>query len=493
MDLALERQAFYDYEGLRYERHFRRDAETTFDFVGRSKRIGGFLRQCVEKLCAHLYSPGPARRWSEDAGDEFLQTVWKDNLLNSLMLEADKLSTLNGWCGIQIDAGSTTTEDGTRLSDYTNKPITYRVWGREQLCVWTDPESASTPQVVCTKDAYDAQIRYRLWSDTEVWTFLTNKQPPAVKGGIPTSDGNSPVLRFKEKHDYGVLPFTFIHYDLPIRCFETVSAGEFLWKAGIHIDDRLMRLDEAINKHMNPVPWAKNVPETWKPIVQPMRFIRLPGGDMVPTDNGFEVAEGAELGFLQAMIDVASAWDDLSRYIRQCLAAVGMENEFSMEQIDLASGVALMLKQEPLIKRSENRRTTFAVYEEDLAKRTLICAGNHYGKPELVSQTELGHLTAGWPRPRLAVVTTDILDVGIAEVQNGLKSHLMLIQDTYGIGRDEALALLEQMKEDDADVAKIMPEVAAVNAPQDPQEAADQEHQRNLEAIAAKGEQKGKA
>jgi len=338
MDLAMERQDFYDYKGGHWEKYFRRDAETSWDFQGRSKRSSGFLRECIDKLTQHLYSPGPARRWvgqatnkendakTESEGAKFLQKVYQDNLIDSLMLECEKLSTLNNACAIQIDAGTEYDEDGEPVSNYDKKPICYRVWGREQFCVWTDPNSASTPIVVCVKDMYDTQKRYRLFSDAEVWEFRTKKQSPGVAGGMPTSGGTAPypVTPAPIPHDYGCLPFTFIHGVLPIRDFEVVAEGDFLWKAEINIDDRLMRLDESINKHINPVAWVTGAPPNWKVLIQPQRFISLPGAEPYPGEEGMSEGTPAQIGYLEAHIDVAGAWDDLERFIKQSLEAVGI-------------------------------------------------------------------------------------------------------------------------------------------------------------------------
>lgn len=481
MDSALERQAFYDYDGRRYERHFRRDAEAFQDWKERSHRASGFLRECVGKLCSHLYCPGPGRKWNEPAGNDFLLGVYRDNLIDSLFHEADKLSTLNSVVAIQIDAG---------LGDFAIMPITYRLWGREHFAVWTSPEDDRVVDAVCTKDIYDAQIRYRLWSDTECWTFLTRKQPPSVRGGQPTTGGVAATLETREKHDYGVLPFTFIHYELPIKTFETVAVGEFLFRAEICIDNRLMKLDEAIDNNMNPLGCAEGVDENWKPILGPNRFIRMPRANPVMDAGGYSPGEAAKLYYLDRRVDVGGSWEDLKEYILQCLDAVGIpRSAVRMEQMGVASGISLMVEQEPLLKRAEVRRTIYRSYEYDLAYRTLCCAGNHYGKSELVNTAETGELALAWPQPRLAVNTTDKLELGLQEVQSGLKSHLMLIMDWYGVGREEAMEIVRQIQADTTALSELYPEMASVNALPDPEaeaQAAEEEHQRNLEAIAAK-------
>lgn len=490
MDEALERQDFYDYCGKKYQKYFRRDAESWQDYAERSHRMSGFLRECISKLTAHLYTPGPTRTWNVDAGNEFLQQVYRDNFIDSLMLEADRLSTLNAVVAIQIDTGSEIDEDGTAYSNPDTRPITYRIWGREHFAAFTSPEDDRVVEAVVTKDMYDEQTRYRLWSDTEVWTFLTKKESPSVGGGKPTAGGRVATLTKQETHDYQCLPFSFIHYELPIKCFDVVAPGEFLTRAEIAIDNRLMKLDESIDGHLFPVPVVEGVDEHWKFILGPSRAVRMPLANPTMTSAGYVPGDHARLYYLERHVESDGAWNDLQNYIDQALDAVGIpKSAVRMEQMSVASGISLMVEQEPLLKRAETRRSAFKVYERDLAYRTLWCAGNHYGKPELVSAAEKGDQMLGWPRPRLAVITPDVIEMGLQEVSGGLKSHLMLVQDMYGMRRDEALEFIEQIKEDTEEVRKLFPEAAAATGPVDPEaeaKAAEQQHQFALEQIEAK-------
>lgn len=451
LDRALERQSFYDYEGERYERRFRRDAESSFDFQGRSHRQSGFLRETIGKLCGHLYCPGPSRRWSEPAGDEFLQKVYRDNHVNSLLHRADCLSTLNDVVAIQIDAGE---------GDFDKKPLTYRLWAREQFCVWCDSDEPTVPIVVCTKDLYDGQVRYRLWNDEEVWTFLGKKLEPGAGGGWQTS-GKVAVAKLekKEPHEYKCLPFSFIHFEPPVQQFYGVAVGEFLMGAEVCIDNRLMKLDESIDKYQNPIPVAEGVDEQWKPNIEPGRWIRMPlANPRLDSGGNYQAGDYAKLYYVQAQIDVTGAWEDIRQYIDLALEAADIpKSAVRMEQMGTASGIALMVEQEPLLKRAENRRGAFCVYEEDLAQRSLRCAGNHYGKSELVTLADKGSILCAWPRPRLSINTPDQLSLVMEEEANKLRSRLMTIEDMYGVNRDEALEMLAQFEKDAKDMMAAAP------------------------------------
>lgn len=442
MDAALERQAFFDYSGERYEKRFRRDAESSFDYQGRPHRPSGFLRQCIEILCEHSYCPGPIRAWDDKAGDAFLERVRQDNLLDALMGCAETLSTLNGCAAIQIDPG-----EGV----FDERPITYRLWGREQFAAWPSADNPREPAVVCTVDRYDLRTRYRLWSDTEVWTYLT-------KRADGTSGGTAAYLDSKQEHGYGCLPFTFVSYELPVRDFDVSCAGEFLHKAEVRIDNRLNLLDESIAKHLNPVPVAEGVDAQWKPTVEPMRFIRMPLAAPAMGPNGYERGEYARLYFLQPQVDVAGAWQDQIGYINQALRAARVPISATLidEAPGVISGIALILAEAPLFKRARRRHGIFGVYEQDLARRTLTVAGRHYGLDALAASAKSGRLTLGWPQPSIPVPTPDALELLTQEVAGGFKSHLMAVQQWLHLDRRGALAYLEQVKEDNEAVAKIL-------------------------------------
>jgi hypothetical protein len=106
----------------------------------------------------------------------------------------------------------------------------------------------------------------------------------------------------------------------------------------------------------------------------------------------------------------------------------------------------------------------FHVYEQALARTTLVCAGNHYGKSALTSSGEGGQLLCAWPQPRLVVNTPDKLELIQGEIAAGLKSYLMGLQDWYDVGRNEALEILEQMKADQEEVLKIFPDLRTPQA-----------------------------
>jgi hypothetical protein len=445
-DCALA-QAFWDYRGKRFMQVFLRDAETPFDFVQRPYRAGGMVRETITTLCEHLYSPGPSRTWSDPAGDKLLKQVWRNNHFDAMMLRADQLSTLNDVAAFQVDAAE---------GDFVKKPIKLRLWNAGDFHAWTDPEDRTVARVCCTIDRYEEKTIFRLWTDESVRVYETPK-------GENITGGRTAVFRYEERHDYKCLPFGFVHYEQPITTFWESGIGGFLAQAEIRINDRLSRLDESINKHLNPLPVAEGVDDNFQVIMEPQRFLKLRGAQMRPgATGGMEEGPPPRLYYLSPTIDVAGAWEDLLKYIEQVMQAIKVPaSAMRMEQTAMASGVALIVEQAPLLTRARKRRQPFGLYETEIARTILRCAGNHYGKADLAASAESGSLTLGWAQPSVPVPTPDNLELTMGQVSAGFKSLAMALMEWYGVDREGAFQILEQIEKDNAELKKRAPGIAA--------------------------------
>jgi hypothetical protein len=439
-------QGFWDYDGKKFMSVFMRDAETPFDYVQRPYRMAGLCRQIIEILCDHLYSPGPSRTWDQPAGNKFLQTVYEDNHFNALMGRADQLSALNDVAAVQIDANE---------GNFQDKPITLRLWGAQDFAVWTDPENRTVPKVACTVDRYDTGTCYRLWNEKEVRRYESSN-------GEGLADGQKAKYIDTTAHDYGCLPFAFVHYVQPIVSFWESGIGTFLAQGEVRTNDRMSRLDEAINKHLNPLPIVENVDETWQPTVQPMGFMRISSSKMrVGATGGYEDGPQARLYFLEAHVDIAGAWDDLCKFLNQLLQALRVPAEaVRMEQVGVSSGIALIVEQAPLLTRARRRQQPFGLYETEIARTILRCSGGHYGRADLTRAAKTGKLSLAWPQPSVPVPTKDNLDLLLEQVTAGFKSLVMATSEWYGCEREQAFQILEQVEKDNAELEERAPTLA---------------------------------
>lgn len=444
MELAQRALDYYNFQGRKHMEDARNDAETPLDYIRRKYRQGGITRQAVRILTQHMYSPGPGRQWDVPAGQAFLDRVYEDNHVDAKLLRADQLAMLGDACAIQIDAGEATFED---------KPITLRLWGAEEFHVWEDPDNRTVPGAVCTKDKYDETARYRLWTADRVHTFVTSKATGTAGGRVARKVA-------EEDNTYGCLPFAFVHNEYPARCFWETGIGDLIVEAEVRSNDRLSRLDQSIHKHLNPFPWAKGVPPGFQVILgQPNMFITLPGKARIPGQGGdYQQPDSPEVGYLQAMIDVAGAWEDLRGFILQVFEAAGIpQSAVRMEQTGVASGIALIVEQAPLLTRARERRPYFGYYEADLARTILRCAGNHYRRGDLLAAAQSGTLTLDWPEFSIPIPTDDWYDLQMKRVATGTTSIIRVVEQERGCSRDQAISILEQVAQDQQDLEKIMP------------------------------------
>lgn len=455
LDDARIAQAVYDYDAQRYGYLFAREAENPADQAARPYRPSGFAREIVEILTEHLYCPGPSRTWSDPAGQELLQRVYADNDIQGLMADADELSTLNDCAAIQVDAAA---------GSFAARPLTLRLWGREQYHVWTDPNDALAPSAVVTIDQYDETTRYRLWTAEEVRTY------ESAKGSVTSRETG------REPNTYGIIPFAFVHYKRPIRRFFEPGLSDLIVQAELRINDRLSQLDETVKKHLNPIPIATDVPADWQPIVEPMRFIRLRSAGGIGASGGYDPGRAPTLQFLQASPDVGAAWNDVREYCDVVLEAARVPRAAArMEQAGIASGIQIIVEQAPLLTRARRRRGPFARYETELARVILTCAGNHYGRPQYVASAASGTLALAWPQPSVPIPTQDRLELLQAEVRVGLKSYLMSVEEWYGVDRAQAIHIVQQIEADQAALAAIAPGLAESHARPEADDRQDQD------------------
>lgn len=451
-----EARDFYNFDGQQHMSRFLNDAETAADYIRRTYRASGLTRGMVDLMCEHLYAPGPHRTWEDPRAGEFLERVYLDNHIDALMQRADVLSTLMDVAAIQIDAAAGAPD---------NRPITLRLWGGDEFVVWHEPGDRLNPFACVTIDRFDLQTRYRLWTADEVRTFITARAESTAGGRVAYQVGPT------EENPYGRIPFSFFHYALPVNDFYEVGVGEFIKECEIRVNDRLSRLDQAISKHMNPIPILTDAPDNAQFLLgQPNLFLRLnrravapgPGGDF-----GGPPPVTPSATFLEAHIDITGIWDDLRGFYNLALETARIpQSAWRMEQTGVASGIALIVEQAPLLARARRRHMPAGIFEEDLARAILECAGAFYRHDEWIVQARTGHMLLGWPIPTIPIQTDDWLNLQLAREAAGLTSKIMITMETYGIGREQAIAILEQVKEDRDELARL-----GIEMPEEPEES----------------------
>jgi len=443
---ASENQEFYDLEAEGFEP--RREAETEFDYAGRPKRTSGFTRQAINRLCQHTYNPGPQRTITDNtAADDLLKEVYESCHIDAVMNEAERLSTLNDVCCIEVKA----IEDGGGvLPDY---PVDLQIWGREEFAVFLDPRDQRKPFAVVTIDKYDEQTRYRLWFTDEVLTFVTRKAGDTDKPEI-IAHQYGPA----EPNTYGCLPFCFVHYEAPVRRFHTPAPGTFLRRGEKRINDQLSELAELIKKYLHPIGLFFNVSPEFSPEIGPGRFIRLVAGMAGYTGDGYAPPGPPDARYLQAQMDIDGVWTDIQNFMGQLAEAIDLPpSALRLDYSDAPSGISIVIRAFPLLARARQRRPIYQWAEQDLAKCVLMCIGNHYSQPTLIESAKTLKLSLSWPEPRIPVPGPERDEADQWELGIGIKSRVNVAEERYGLTEDQAMERIKKVAEQETAVATVLP------------------------------------
>lgn len=436
-----------DYYHEDQERYIgRKPAEQDDDYRDRPKWCQPIVRRAIEVLGDHLYATGPSRKIEDSPGaDEWLEQAYVDNHVDALWQQADKLSTLNGTCALQVAA----TGDPDR-------PIKIHLWERSEFEVWAEPGDPLKPFAVVVIDRLDEQTTYTLWTRLAYEVYRTEKLAISQTAGgrvatfIPGESG---------EHPYGVLPFAWAHDELPVRTFVGCGIGTPLRRANHSIDEALSDLANAIRFYGRPLGFTRNVSKTWRPVIRPGSFNDLPGREK---SAGGPDGSDPEAFYLQANLDIAGIMSAIRDYANDTFESKGVPlSAVRLEQTGVVSGIAIVAEQAPLLTRAKKRQRPYGVYEHDLARVTLAVGGSYYDTAELAASADDLHMTLTWPEPRIPIPGPDRDQEDQSEIEMGLTSVVQVMQRRRGLTREQAIVAIEQIAEDGATLAAIQAKYAA--------------------------------
>ncbi len=435
---AAENQDFLELDAARYVRM--REAEDQWDYDARPKRTSGFVHQAVGRLCEHTYNPGPARTVvGDEPARKLLEAAYKGSHIDAIMQEAERTSTLNDVVAIQIRA----TGDDTA-------PVDLQVWGPDEFAVFEDPDDQRRVLSVVVVDRWNQRTRYRAWLPDEVVTFVTDE-------GVTASASARESRR--DPNPYGRLPFSFVHYSIPVRRFWTTSPGSFLKHAEANVNDALSDLAETMLKYQRPIGIFTDVSVEFNPTVGPGRFLRLSSTESAYSGDGFSAPKTPTASYLQAELQIAQAWQDIQAYLSQAAEAVDLPaSSLRLDYNDAPSGVSLVIHQVPLLTRARKRRPVYQWAELQLARAILECVGAVTGRPELVASAKTLDLLLAWPEPRIPIPGTDRDAGDLWEIQLGIKSRVRVAQERFGLTPEQAVAHIKQVAEEERDTTAAIAE-----------------------------------
>jgi hypothetical protein len=226
----------------------------------------------------------------------------------------------------------------------------------------------------------------------------------------------------------------------------------------------------------------KNVSPNFTPEIGPGRFMRLTRGGTGYTGEGYADGGAPEAEYLQAQLAIESIWVDLEKYMKQVATAVNLPfTALEIEYGDAPSGISLVIKEWPLLKRAANRRRMYQMAETSLARTILTACGNHYGQPELVTQAQGLELVLAWAEPDIPVPGPDRDQSDEWEVAMGLTSRVAIAQQRYGLSEDRAIEHIKHQAELEDAVKQILPAKAVPGEMMETQEEKDLENDDSQE------------
>lgn len=468
LDAARDNVEFYHGRNLAYIR--RRESEEFIDYVGRPKRTSKITRKVVRKLTEDLYNPGPTRKLENGtAEDAWLQQyVYAPCHVNALMQCADRMATLNATCAIQAVA-----------TGRPEKPLDLFVWGAESFVPFfrtgdhTDPWAVVTITLVVAGNK--KHRRLELWSKDEFRVYTTKEvDVNSTAGGTiaqfrPDLSGTPAGVGL---NPYGVLPFTFVHDEMPITDFWEGGFGTSLRDCNQELDRELSDLAQHAWKFLNPDKYYINVSANQRDEKRPGGWQHLRPG----LDAEGDAAKEPKAVIVQTDMRVQEVWMNIMNYANCTLEELDVPLVAIREDASTdLSGIAIVAKHLPLLARTKARQVPFGLYETKLATLALNVCGTFYSIPQLAAAGTAPSLLTNFPPPSFPLPTPERDAADLFELEQGWTSELMIVQKRYGMTREQALDHLKQVAKDRKQTATIftgMQVVAPGTLPVDPNAAA---------------------
>ncbi len=428
----------------------RRPAESEQDFAARIKRHTPITRRVIDIL-AKLYEQPPERTIDGDkAATKWLAEVYDATHADVVLQQAEAMSLLHGMCAIQVAA------TGDPAS-----PIAMQLWsGWHEIVPFEAPGRANRVAACVTVDCCDNQTRYTLWTPDRFDVYITKKLTDGQTAGgriaahVPAESGDNP---------YGILPFAFFWGEMPSSGIdEQEGLGPFLseWNHGLDVE--ASDLAQAVQKYHAPFPVAYGVDEDVAIVRRPGAFARI-----AAADDESEHAPEARLEYLQANLNIEAGLRNIGEVIDSNLQALGVPlTAYSLESRHLPSGEALLAEQKPLADFARKRRPLALMVETDLARACLTVYGRWHAAAggsrglspaAALKAAERPVLSLLWPAASIDLPSAERDREDRSAVGMGIESRVMVVMRRYGYSREQALAHIKQVADDEAEVAKLMP------------------------------------
>jgi hypothetical protein len=423
-------------------------------------RFSLIMRRTVDVLSTHLYRKGPKR---EIVGypevTAILERIYSANNFDTMMQMADRTTFITDSAAIEF-----VPNDGM---DALTVPVKIRLWDASEFVPIFSNEDPLVPISVATLSTFGDNKVARVFTAEEISRYSGpiwhNQQTVDY---TKTAALEASTIGFKMEFGYpqpnylGVLPFEFVHYELPRNSFWTPGIGLQLAHMNLHINRRLSDLADNIIQ-WRPKGVLRNVKPDWNfpPNQKPGQFTRLESSSNIEMNNKDAIAEfiAPDLGFTQY------DWNDITAYSDHMVEMLGVPaSTVRMQQQGGTSGVAIMSEQLPLIERAEARQRTFEYFEQRIAKKCLQVAA-----AQLANATPQDEMSAMMIQQQIMAIDAAMADFDNAfkviwpimtknrpgpdrdahdafQLNFNLKSRTSMLSEDYGMTKDEAFMKVQE-------------------------------------------------
>lgn len=418
-------------------------------------RFSLIMRRTVDVLSTHLYRNGPTREiYGHPEATALLNTIYKANNFDSVMQMADRTTYINDVAAIEFlpNAGP----------DAMTVPVKMRIWDSSEFIPIFSSDDALEPWAVATLSTFGQTRVSRVFTAEEVSRY--SSPTPLVQttqnASLNLAQGMKLDINYPQPNYLGVVPFEFVHYEMPKNSFWVAGVGQQLAHLNMHVNRRLSDLADQII-HWRPKGVLKNTLAEWNlPRDQkPGQYTKLETTGSVEMNGKEAIAE-----FLAPDLSFTTYdWQDMTQYMDHIVEMLGVPaSTIRMEQQGGTSGTAIMSEQLPLIERAEARQRMFEYFERKIAKKCLtVClqqiltaetvdeaAAMYAGQQAMIIQDALANFDASfrmiWPimtknRPGPERDAHDAFQLNFQQ-----KSRTEMIADDLKIPIEEAFAKMQQ-------------------------------------------------
>ncbi len=308
--------------------------ESALEFQRRPHKQFLNLTRVVIDVLSQLYRRPVERRID---GAERIARIHASNPMDRLMLGVDRLARLQGVAAVMVT--------------YEHDEVRYWPWPAHRVIVLPDALRPHVPLAVIAFAAGDGSLCH-------VWDPLRSA---TVSGGR--------VIREAE-HQYGRVPFAFVHDRLPVDGFWVEGRGRSLAWANNEFNAKLSELAHTVAMQGFGVMEIVNPDPAQDIAIGPARAIRFTVSGNEPFGVNFK-SPGAPIRELI---------EDLEFLLRTLLKTQRVpESLLSVQPLSNQSGVSILAQQTPVLEDRIERQDVFRAFEGELLEVTQAVLQAHEG------------------------------------------------------------------------------------------------------------------